>query len=162
GRPFPIEECAGFQALHEGKFLKDHDDVFIRRDGSFFPVVYSSAPLVSGGKGVGRVVGFRDMTDRKRAEGRLRENEARMQAILNPATDAIITMDIHGTIQSVNPASARMFGYAVAEMVGQNVGLIMSSPYREEHDGYLRQYLQTGNKHIIGASRELYARRKDG
>src|SRR5262249_55826628 len=32
GRPFPIEECAGFQALHEGKFLKDHDDVFIRRD----------------------------------------------------------------------------------------------------------------------------------
>jgi PAS domain S-box-containing protein len=85
-----------------------------------------------------------------------------MQAILNTATDAIITMDIHGIIQSVNPASERMFGYAAAEMVGQNVGLIMPSPYREDHDGYLRQYLQTGNKHIIGASRELYAQRKDG
>jgi PAS domain S-box-containing protein len=71
-------------------------------------------------------------------------------------------MDIHGMIQSVNPASARMFGYAAAEMVGQNVALIMPSPYREEHDGYLRQYLQTGNKNMIGASRELYARRKDG
>jgi PAS domain S-box-containing protein len=85
-----------------------------------------------------------------------------MQAILNTATDAIITMDIHGIIQSVNPASARMFGYAAGEMVGQNVRLIMPSPYREEHDSYLRRYLQTGNKHLIGASRELYARRKDG
>jgi PAS domain S-box-containing protein len=162
GRPFPIEECAGFQMLHEGKALRDHDDVFIRRDGSFFPVVYSSAPLVSGGKVVGLVVVFRDVTDRKRAEARLRESEARMQAILNTAADAIITMDIHGMIQSVNPASARMFGYGAAEMVGQNVELIMPSPYREEHDGYLRRYLQTGNKHVIGASRELYARRKDG
>jgi PAS domain S-box-containing protein len=162
GRPFPIEECAGFQVLHEGKVLKDHDDVFIRRDGSFFPVVYTSAPLVTDGKVTGLVVVFRDVTERKRAEGRLRENEARMQAILNTATDAIITMDIQGIIQSVNPASEGMFGYAAAEMVGQNVGLLMPSPYREEHDGYLRQYLQTGNKHIIGASREFYARRKDG
>jgi PAS domain S-box-containing protein len=85
-----------------------------------------------------------------------------MQAILNTATDAIITMDIHGIIQSVNPASARMFGYAADEMVGQNAGLIMPSPHREAHDGYLIQYMQTGNKHIIGTSRELYARRKDG
>jgi PAS domain S-box-containing protein len=162
GRPFPIEECSGFQILRAGKVVKDHDDVFIRRDGSFFPVVYSSSPLVSGGRVVGMVVVFRDVTDRKEAEARLRDSEARMQAILNTATDAIITMDIHGIMQSVNPASARMFGYAPAEMVGQNVGLIMPSPYREEHDGYLRQYLQTGNKHIIGASRELYARRKDG
>jgi PAS domain S-box-containing protein len=162
GRPYLIEKCAGFQALHEGRMLKDHDDVFIRRDGSFFPVVYSAAPLVADGKVAGRVVVFRDVTERKRSEERLRASESRMQAILNTATDAIITMDIRGIIQSVNPASARMFGYAAAEMVGQNVGLIMPSPYREEHDGYLRQYLQTGNKHVIGASRELYGRCKDG
>src|SRR5262249_41350733 len=67
GRPFPIEECAGFQALNEGKNLKDCDDVYTRRDGSLFPVVYSSAPLVSEGKVVGRVVVFRDVSDRKRA-----------------------------------------------------------------------------------------------
>jgi PAS domain S-box-containing protein len=162
GRPFPIEECAGFQALHNGQALKDHDDVFIKRDGSFFPVVYTTAPLVTDGKVTGLVVVFRDVTERKHAEQKLRASEARMQAILNTAEDAIITMDIHGIIQSVNPASARMFGYAAAEMVGRNVELIMPSPYRDEHDGYLRQYLQTGNKRIIGASRELYARRKDG
>jgi PAS domain S-box-containing protein len=162
GGPFPIEECAGFQVLHEGKVLKDHDDVFIRRDGSSFPVVYTSAPLVTDGKATGLVVVFRDVTERKHAEERLRASEARMHAILNTAIDVIITMDIHGTIQSVNPASARMFGHEATEMVGQNVRLLMPSPYREEHDGYLRQFLQTGNKHIIGASQELYARRKDG
>src|SRR6516165_2133051 len=162
GRPFPIEECPGFRVLREGKALKDRDDVFIRRDGSFFPVVYTSAPLVTDGKVAGLVVVFRDVTERKRAEEKVHRSEARMQAILTTAADAIITMDMHGIIQSVNPASARMFGYGAAEMVGQNVGLIMPSPYREEHDGYLRRYLQTGNKHIIGASRELYARRKDG
>jgi PAS domain S-box-containing protein len=161
-RPFPIEECAGFQVLNEGKVLKDHDDTFISRDGNFFPVVYTTAPLVTDGKVAGQVVVFRDVTDRKRAEQKLREGEARMQAILTTAADAIITMDIHGVIQSANPASERMFGYAPDEMVGLNVGLLMPSPYREEHDGYLRRYLQTGNKHIIGGSRELYARRKDG
>jgi PAS domain S-box-containing protein len=162
GRPFPIEECSGFRVLKEGKALKDRDDVFIRRDGSFFPVVYSSAPLVSGGKVAGLVVVFRDVTDRKQAEGRLCESEARMKAILNTAADAIITMDIHGMIQSVNPASERMFGYAAAEMVGHNVGLLMPSPYRDEHDGYLKRYQQTGERHIIGMGRELKARRKDG
>jgi PAS domain S-box-containing protein len=305
GRPFPIEECPGFRVLKGGKALKDHDDVFIRRDGTFFPVVYSSSPLFSDGKVAGLVVVFRDVTDRKRnderlrqtsaelharveelttlldilpggvlladpqcrrltgnrafyemiglpqganasltseqsdmpagirvyrqgrelsagefpmqvtglsgrrfkdfdhdlvfpdgrvvtllantaplldecgavrgvvgaymdisarkrAEENLRESEARMQAIMNTAADAIITMDIHGMIHSVNPASERMFGYAAAEMVGHNVGLLMPSPYRDEHDGYLKRYLETGEKHIIGGSRELEGRRKDG
>jgi PAS domain S-box-containing protein len=162
GRPFPIEECAGFQALYEGKMLKDRDDVFIRRDGNSFPVVYSSAPLVTDGKVAGQVVVFRDVTERKQAEAKLRQSEARMQAILNTAADAIFTMDIHGMIQSVNPASEGMFGYSTAEMVGHNVGLIMPAPYRDEHDRYLKRYLQTGERHIIGTGREIEARRKDG
>jgi PAS domain S-box-containing protein len=162
GRPFPIEECPEFQVLGEGKGLKDHDDVFIRRDGSFFPVIYSSAPLVTDGKVAGLVVVFRDVTERKHAEEKVHRSEARMQAILTTAADAIITMDLHGIIRSVNPASARMFGYAANEMVGHNVGLIMPSPYREDHDGYLRRYLQTGEKRIIGAGRELLGQRKNG
>jgi PAS domain S-box-containing protein len=103
-----------------------------------------------------------DITERKRGEQDLLASEARLRAILDTAMDAIITMDIHGMIQSVNPASERMFGYAAAEMIGHNVRLLMPSLYREEHDGYLKRYLQTGEKHIIGVGRELEARRKDG
>jgi PAS domain S-box-containing protein len=55
-----------------------------------------------------------------------------------------------------------MFGYTAAEMIGQNVSMLMSSPYREAHDGYVARYLQTREKHIIGFSREVPARRKDG
>jgi PAS domain S-box-containing protein len=107
---------------------------------------------------------------RRRAEERmlldtkdsLREREEQLQAILNTAMDAIITTDHRGLIRSVNAAAERMFGYAAAEMIGRNVTMLMASPYREAHDGYIARYLQTGEKRVIGTSREIEARRKDG
>jgi two-component system CheB/CheR fusion protein len=92
----------------------------------------------------------------------LQEREARMRAILDSTIDAIITIDYRGIIQSVNPGAEKMFGYTAAEMVGQSVNMLMPSPYRETHDGYVERYLQTGVKHIIGTNRETVARRKDG
>ena len=69
GRPYPAEECAGFQVLKSGQAVTNHDDVFIRKDGTFLDVVYSSAPLKSSDAIVGLVVVFRDVSERKRAEG---------------------------------------------------------------------------------------------
>jgi PAS domain S-box-containing protein len=68
GTPFPAEECAGFQVLKQGKTLTAHEDVFIRKDGVFFDVVYSSAPIREGCDIAGLVVVFRDVTTRKRTE----------------------------------------------------------------------------------------------
>lgn len=111
----------------------------------------------------GVVVTFVDITQRKlAADATLRDREQRLRAILDTAADAIVTIDQRGIIQSVNPATERMFGYTSAEMIGQSVNLLMPSPYREAHDGYLAKYLQSGEKHIIGFSREVEARRKDG
>jgi PAS domain S-box-containing protein len=103
-----------------------------------------------------------DWIERTRTEEDVRDREGRLQAILDAALDAIITIDGRGIIRSVNAAAERMFGYAAAEMIGQSVNMLMPSPYREAHDGYIAKYLQTGEKHIIGINREVQARRKDG
>jgi len=73
GSPFPAEECAGLQVLSFGRTLADHEDVFVRKDGTFFNVVYSSSPLRENGKLNGLVVVFRDITAKKQAEQALRQ-----------------------------------------------------------------------------------------
>jgi two-component system CheB/CheR fusion protein len=103
-----------------------------------------------------------DWMERTQAETALHDREDRLQAILNTAADAIITIDHHGIIQSVNAATEQMFGYTTAEMIGQSVNMLMPSPYREAHDEYIARYVETGEKHIIGISREVEAQRKDG
>jgi PAS domain S-box-containing protein len=95
-------------------------------------------------------------------KGSLRESRERLRAVVQTAVDAIITIDERGIIDSVNAAAERMFGYSAAEIIGQNVSLLMPSPYREEHDGYLARYMQTGEKRIIGIGREVQGRRKLG
>ena len=79
GTPFPAEECAGFQVLHEGKTLTGHEDVFIRKDGTFFDVVFSSSALRDGNQISGLVVVFSDVSDRKRSEEELKRNNEALQ-----------------------------------------------------------------------------------
>ncbi len=98
----------------------------------------------------------------QQAEAVLRDSEARTHAILQTAVDGIITIDDRGIVESFNPAAERLFGYIADEVIGQNISMLMPSPYREEHDGYIARYLQTGEPHIIGIGREVRARRRDG
>jgi len=96
------------------------------------------------------------------AEAVLHDSEARTHAILQTAVDGIITIDEWGIVESFNPAAERLFGYTADEVIGQNIRMLMPSPYREEHDGYIARYLQTGEPHIIGTGREVRAQRRDG
>ena len=89
-------------------------------------------------------------------------NKARFQAVIETAVDGIILIDARGTVLVFNPACEKLFGYSAAEVIGQNVKLLMSPPYRDEHDGYLVNYKRSGERKIIGIGREVVGRRKDG
>lgn len=103
-----------------------------------------------------------DALELRLALRRAAESEGRYRAILETAVDAIVTIDSRGTILTVNPASQKMFGYSSQEMIGNNVSMLMPSPYAEHHDGYLDLYQRTGEASIIGIGRQVSARRKDG
>lgn len=106
--------------------------------------------------------GRKQQADRHLAAMRLRDSRTRIESILDTVLDGILTIDEFGIIETVNPATERMFGYAAAEMIGRNVNMLMPPPYREEHDQYLRNYRSSGVPHIIGNGREVLGRRKDG
>jgi two-component system sensor kinase FixL len=91
-----------------------------------------------------------------------RVNETRLAAVFEAAVDGIIIIDPAGVIQTVNPAIERMFGWAAGELQGRPVTVLMPTPYREEHDGYLRRYHETREKRIIGIGRQVTAMRRDG
>lgn len=91
-----------------------------------------------------------------------REREARLQAILDAAVEAIITIDQQGICESANNAVEKMFGYSASELIGQNISILMPEPYSSEHDGYLKRYLDTGVRKIIGIGREAVGRHKSG
>jgi PAS domain S-box-containing protein len=104
----------------------------------------------------------REIAEHRRTEEALVERETRTRAIVETAVDGIITIDEQGVIESLNPAAERLFGYAAAEAVGQNIRMLMPAPYRDEHSEYLARYLRTGEKRVIGIGREVTGQRKDG
>ncbi len=90
------------------------------------------------------------------------ENPVMLQAVLNAAVDGIVLIDTSGIIQLVNPAVQKMFGYPPEELLGRNVKVLMPPPWRGEHDGYLANYLATGEARIIGIGRQVEGRCRDG
>jgi PAS domain S-box-containing protein len=96
------------------------------------------------------------MSDEAVVDGRM------LRAIVNNAVDAILVIDATGIVQMANPATERLFGYPLDRLLGENVKLLMPEPYRASHDDYLRRYLDTGQRRIIGIGREVLGRRNDG
>ena len=85
-----------------------------------------------------------------------------LKAIFNAAIDGIVTISREGIIETLNPAAARLFGYDPEEVIGRNVHILMPAPYKQSHDQYISNYLETGRRKIIGIGREVEGIRKDG
>lgn len=88
--------------------------------------------------------------------------EAHLQSILDTVPDAMVVIDERGIMQSFSSAASRLFDHAPGDVIGKNVMMLMPSPYRESHDGYLERYFRTGERRIIGIGRVVVGERKDG
>lgn len=91
-----------------------------------------------------------------------RDSEAHLRSILTTVPDAMVVIDERGYILSFSAAAEKMFGFAEADVLDENVSMLMPSPDREQHDRYLANYLKTGERKIIGIGRVLTARHRDG
>ena len=108
------------------------------------------------------VLGWLLVNQGRQAEADAQASGERLRSLIDSAVDGIIVIGQTGRIESFNPAAERLFGYRAPEVVGRNVSMLMPSPYQEEHDGYLKRYLTTGEARIIGVGREVTGRRRDG
>jgi two-component system sensor kinase FixL len=84
------------------------------------------------------------------------------RTLAETSREGIILASTNGTIEFVNPAAERLFGYQPKELIGASLKCLMPGETSRAHDGYMQRYLQTGLPRIIGSGRQLVARRKDG
>lgn len=85
-----------------------------------------------------------------------------MRSVVNHLVDGIISIDERGVVTTYKPAAERIFGYVADEVVRNNVKMLMPQPYHREHDGYIDNYVRTGQAKIIGIGREVVGERKGG
>jgi sigma-B regulation protein RsbU (phosphoserine phosphatase) len=148
-------------AAHPGEPMET-EAVFRRSDGVAIAVNYGLVAMEEGGVPIGALLRFREPPEPPSCDALERDNEIKLDVILDTMVDAVIAADEKGRIQLYNQGAERMFGYRGDEVMGQNVNMLMPSPDHEAHDGYLRAYLETGVRKIIGIGREVTAKRKDG
>jgi two-component system, LuxR family, sensor kinase FixL len=104
----------------------------------------------------------RDIGTREELQHELADGNALLRAILATVPDAMVVIDEHGLITSFSAAAEKLFGHPEQEVLGRNVNMLMPAPHHEAHDGYIRRYLETGDKRIIGIGRTVEGLRRDG
>ena len=151
-----------WQRVLAGESQRGFEATFVAKDGNQVIVEGNATGRFVAGELVATHGFFRDITERKQAQAQTAERQSRLEAILNTAADAIITIDEQGVIQTANPASEQLFGYPLSELIGGNIAQLMPTTYAKQHDTNVKNYITTGVRKIIGIGREVEAKRKDG
>lgn len=169
GRTFPDspDDARAFQRVFQrvlkGETVRNAEVVRMRKDGLRVHTRVCAAPLRDNdGTITGAITVNEDIGLSREALAELRQQEARWRTVLETVPDAIIVIDHRGAIQSFSSAAERQFGYSADEVIGQNISILMPSPYREEHDRYIDRYQKTHQRRIIGIGREVVGQRKNG
>jgi PAS domain S-box-containing protein len=115
GKDYPREQCPIYSAFTDGKVHQVSNEVFWRKDGTSFPVEYTSTPIRENGKLAGAVVIFKDITERKQTEHALYLNKL----VLDSAGEGVLGLCLEGTTTFVNHAAEQMTGYSAQEIIGK-------------------------------------------
>jgi PAS domain S-box-containing protein len=145
GSPYPIEECPMYHSLTQGMIGNRDDEVLWRKDGTSFPVEYTSVPIRKNGSIAGTVAVFRDINERKEAEEALRKSRATARGLLDATQESLFLLDKEGIIIAVNQTAARRHQRTPQELIGINRFDILPQKLGESRKAHFNNVLQTGN-----------------
>jgi len=163
GSHYPVHECRIYKAFKIQGGVHVDDEWLWRADGSSFPAEYWSYPQYRNGEIVGAVVAFIDITERKRVEAALRENEDRFRAMSEASHDALVMIDSSDQILFWSWAAERMFGFTKEEALQRKLHdiIVTDEDRTKAHEG-LKNFIRYGTGPVVGTVMELTAVRKDG
>ncbi|MFC1924419.1 PAS domain S-box protein [Chloroflexota bacterium] len=145
GKPYPPEQCPIYASFKDGIIHKAvHSEVFWRKDGTHFPVEYTSTPIMDDGEIVGAVVTFRDITDRQRLEDALRGSEQKYRSMFENAASLVVSVNKDTIIIECNSRINQILGYKSEEVVGQNLITLIHPDYRTMAQESLERVLIKG------------------
>ncbi|SDE85202.1 EAL domain-containing protein [Rhodospira trueperi] len=130
--------------------------------GRIIDVEIAAVPYDPDGPGQTCMLVARDVSERQRATEEIIQREERLSRIMDTMVEALIIIDTEGIIETFNAAAEQMFEYDAAEVIGQPVSILMPPEAGDAHQDHIRSYLTTGKSAILGAGREIEARRRDG
>jgi len=145
GSPYPSEDCPMHHSLTQGVIGNRDNEVLWRKDGTSFPVEYTSVPIRKNGSIAGTVVVFRDIRERKEAEQALRESRATARGLLDATQESLLLLDKEGIIIAVNETAARRLQGTPEELIGTNRFELLPQNLRESRRFHFNNVLQTGN-----------------
>ena len=158
GSPFPASECPGLHVLQTGVELHEVEDMFIRRDGSFLPVVHSASPLKTEGRTVGLVVVLRDDTLRREAERAVRQSEEHFRLMTESAPVMVWMSGPDGRSTYYNRRSLEFSGRSIEAELGNGWVEIV---HPDDITRCMETYTQAFNERLP-FKMELRLRRHDG
>ena len=148
-------------ALRREGRLVDYESIWMHKNGERRNVSFSAEMIELDGTPCILAYAM-DITARRRTEQDLMASESRLRAVLDGVQSGVITASEEGIVESFNQSAEHLFGYRAAEVIGNNLRMLMPEPYRSEHDGYLDEYRRSGIRKVIGRRTDVMAQRKDG
>jgi len=159
GSPHQVEDCPIHATLKNGEIHRVAQDVFWKKDGMSFSVEYTSTPTIEKNRIIGTTVVFKDITERKEMEEKLRQSEEHYRGLITNGTDMVSVLHVDGSIQYLSPPVERMLGYTPEELIGTNAFDLIHSEDVKNIRKLFEEVVQVEESVRVG---EYRIRRKDG